>query len=227
LINQILDVSEGPTVDGEMAHPVMKGAVLPRSGSLWILWEQSTRTPDLRLVFDGVKHMVDRNPEWNKVRLCSVILVRLVCMLRWFMDSGRFVDWVLPRGGCCFGFSSSDPCLGAIGRTSSRLFDLHVLLRLDKNISHLGDIVLHQMLVEQVDDLQPTDEYSGGYVFIAIVYQSHLAMKIIDVVLQALPWFHPNLEEMIVVPLELSLKSELIVECVSYIIETPKRVLQK
>jgi len=104
---------------------------------------------------------------------------------------------------------------------------MHVLLRLDKNVSHLGDIVLHQMLVERVDDLQPTDEYSGVYVFIAVVYQSHLAMKIIDVVLQALPWFHPNLEEIIIVPLELSPKSELIVEGVDYIFETPKRVLQK
>jgi len=73
--------------------------------------------------------------------------------------------------------------LGAIGRTPSRIFDLHVLLRPDENVPHLGDIVLHQMLVEQVGDLQPTGECSGGYVFIAVMYQSHLALEIVDVVL--------------------------------------------
>ena len=51
---------------------------------------------------------------------------------------------------------------------------MHVLLRLDKNVSHLGDIVLHQMLVKRVGDLQPTDECSGGYVFTAVVNQSWL-----------------------------------------------------
>ena len=87
---------------------------------------------------------------------------------------------------------------------------------------HLCDIVLHQMLVERVGDLQPINEYSDDYVFIAVVYQSHLALKIVDIVFQALPWFHPNHEEMVDVPLELSPRSELIVEGVNYIIETPK-----
>ena len=63
LINQILEVSsEGLTVDGEMAHLVMEGAVLTGSSCLRVLLEQSTRAPDPRLVFDGVKHMVDENP---------------------------------------------------------------------------------------------------------------------------------------------------------------------
>jgi len=45
---------------------------------------------------------------------------------------------------CCFSFSPLEPCLeGAIGCTPSRLFDLHVLFRLDKNVPHLGNIVLH------------------------------------------------------------------------------------
>jgi len=51
----------------------------------------------------------------------------------------------------------------------------------------IGDIVLHQMLVKLVGGLQPTDECSGNYVFIAVVYQSHLALKIVDVVLRVLP----------------------------------------
>ena len=66
LINQFLEVStEGPTFDGGMTHPVMKGAVIPRSGSLRVLQERSSRAPDPMLVFDGVKHIVDRNLEWN------------------------------------------------------------------------------------------------------------------------------------------------------------------
>ena len=60
---------------------------------------------------------------------------------------------------------------------------------------------------------------ASSYVFITIVYQSHLILKIVDLTLQALPWFHPNYEEMVATPLELSLRSELIVEGVSYIIE--------
>ena len=56
-----------------------------------------------------------------------------------------------------------------IGRTPSRLFDLHVLLRPDENVPHLRDIILHQMLVERVGDLQPANKCSGGYVYITVV----------------------------------------------------------
>jgi len=58
---------------------------------------------------------------------------------------------------------------------------------------------------------------------IAVVHQSHLALEIVDVVLQILSWLHSNREDM-VVSLELSPRSKLIVEGVSYIIKTPKRV---
>ena len=37
---------------------------------------------------------------------------------------------------------------GEIGGTSCCFLDLHVLLRLDEDVPHLGDIVLHQMLVK-------------------------------------------------------------------------------
>ena len=64
MINQILEVSsKGPIVDGEMAHPIMEGTELPRSGSLQVLREQSTWTPDLRPIFDGAKHMINENPK--------------------------------------------------------------------------------------------------------------------------------------------------------------------
>ena len=82
------------------------------------------------------------------------------------------------------------------------------------------------MLVERVGDLQPTDECSNGYVFITTIYQSYLALEIVNVVLLAFPCFYPNREEMVAILLELSLRTELIVENVNYIIETLKRVLQ-
>jgi len=66
LINQILEVSsEGPAYNGGMTHPVMEGAVILGSRSLRVLRERSSQTPDPRLVFDGVEHMLDENPEWN------------------------------------------------------------------------------------------------------------------------------------------------------------------
>ena len=91
---------------------------------------------------------------------------------------------------------------------------------------HLGDIVLYQILAERVGDLQPTDECSGGYDFITVIHQSHLAQKIVDITLHALLWFHSDREEMVVILLELSLRTELIVENVNYIIETLKLVLR-
>ena len=63
------------------------------------------------------------------------------------------------------------------------------------------------MFVEGIGNLQPTDEGDGGYILIAVVYQDHLTLEIVDVVLQALPNFHLNCEEVVVVPLEFSLKS--------------------
>ena len=31
--------------------------------------------PDPRLVFDGIKYMVDENPEWNKVGLYNAVVI--------------------------------------------------------------------------------------------------------------------------------------------------------
>jgi len=65
-----------------------------------------------------------------------------------FMDRDETMARGLPRGNCCLGFSPSNPCLGAIGSTPRCFLDLHVLLRSDEDVPHLGDIILHQMLVE-------------------------------------------------------------------------------
>ena len=65
--------------------------------------------------------------------------------------------------------------------------------RPDKDITHLNSVILHQMFVEGVDDLQPNDEDGSGYILVTIVYQGHLTLKIVDVIL--LPRFHLNYEE--------------------------------
>jgi len=63
LINQVLEVSSEGTLDDGVTHPVIEGAVLLRSWSLWVLRERLCETPDPGLVFDGVKHVIDGNPK--------------------------------------------------------------------------------------------------------------------------------------------------------------------
>ena len=55
--------------------------------------------PDPGLVFDGVKHVVDGDPEWNQVGLCSAILAQLAHVSGRFVDRSGIVIRGLPRGG--------------------------------------------------------------------------------------------------------------------------------
>ena len=66
---------------------------------------------------------------------------------------------------------------GAVGCATGRVLNLDILLDPEENVSHFGDFVLHQVLVERVGDLQPTDERCGRNFFIAVIYPSHLALK--------------------------------------------------
>jgi len=107
LVNKILKVSsKGSIVDGEMTHLIMESAVLPRSGSLRVLREWSTWTPNPKLVFDGIKHMVNENPEWNKVGLFSAIFVRVRRASGWLTDIGGVMVWVLFLRGTVASVSS-------------------------------------------------------------------------------------------------------------------------
>ena len=47
---------------------------------------------------------------------------------------------------------------GAVGYTPGCVFNMNILLDSEENVSHLGDFVLHQVLVKRVGNLQPTDE---------------------------------------------------------------------
>ena len=55
----------------------------------------------------------------------------------------------------------------ATGGSPSRLFNLYILLHPNKDIPHLGDVILHQIFVEGVSDLQLPDEGGSGCVLIS------------------------------------------------------------
>ena len=95
-----------------MDHPVMEGAVLPRSRSFWDLLEWSSWASDQRLVFDGVKHMIDRNSEWDKVGLSVKHIIRLTHVSGALWTAIELWFEFLFGGNCCSGFSPSVPCLG-------------------------------------------------------------------------------------------------------------------
>ena len=78
------------------------------------------------------------------------------------------------------------------------------------------------MFVEGVDNLQPTDKGSSGYVLVAIVYQGHLIWEIGNVVLQTLSSFHLDCEEVVVVPLKFPSRGKLVVERISYFMKVPE-----
>ena len=118
----------------------------------------------------------------------------------WLIDSEGIVARILPRGGLWFWlFDLRALSRGATGGSPTRLFNLYVLLRIEKDISHLGDVILHQIFIEGDGNLQSTDEEVNDYVLITVVYQGHLALKVVDIALQALLRFHFNYEEMVVV----------------------------
>ena len=137
------------------------------------------RAPHLVLIFDGVEDMIHEDFEQSEVGFLSIDLGRILWGL--FVDcAGRSILilregsrrrelWLLPL---ILSFGSAIDC--ALGR----ILNLDVLLGPKENILHLGDFVLHQMFVERVGDLQPTD---GSHVVIAVIHQSHLALKITDI----------------------------------------------
>jgi len=65
--------------------------------------------------------------------------------------------------------------------------------------------VLHQVFVEEVGDLQPTNERDGSHVVFAVIYQGHLALEITDIMFETISELHLNREEVIVVLLKFPL----------------------
>ena len=74
------------------------------------------------------------------------------------------------------------------------------------------------MFVEGVCDLPPVDEDDNNCVLVTIVYHDHLTLKVVDVVLQTLHGFHLDCEE-VIVSLEFSSRSKLVIECVGHVMK--------
>ena len=51
------------------------------------------------------------------------------------------------------------------------------------------------MFVEGVGDLQPTNEYSGSHIVIAVIHKGHLALKITDKMFEALSGLYLDLRK--------------------------------
>ena len=83
------------------------------------------------------------------------------------------------------------------------------------------------MLVEGIGDLQPADKGGGGHLLVAVIYQGHLTLKIINIILQALFGFHLNCEEVVVFPLEFPPRSKLVKKCLSHLMKILERIPRK
>ena len=70
-----------------------------------------------------------------------------------------------------------------------------------KDLTHLGDVVLQEVLVQGVSDLQPADECECRYLLIIVRDFGQLALKEVDIGLEAIPRLHLDREEVMAAPL--------------------------
>ena len=80
------------------------------------------------------------------------------------------------------------------------------------------------MFVEEVRDLHPTNERGGNHVVIAIIYQSHLALEITDILFPGL-----YLEGKVVIAIfpQLPSGSVLVVQSILHLPEISERLFQE
>ena len=92
------------------------------------------------------------------------------------------------------------PTLGrGIGYISGCTLHLDVLLNLREDVPYFGDLMLHQVLVEGVGDLQPTDERDSSHIVIVLIHQSHLVLKITDILLEIFPEIYLDGEKVVAI----------------------------
>ena len=141
--------SEGGTIYREVSPPIVKGTVLPRPRSFRVQREWYAQALDPGLVFDGIEDMFDRYLERNEVEFCCTSLIEFERTPRWHVDGGGVVARILPWGELQLWFLDIGSLFGrATGGSPCRLFNLHVILCSDKDVPHLGDIILHQVPVK-------------------------------------------------------------------------------
>ena len=171
------------------------------------------------MIFNGAEDIVHRDFEGGEVSFLSAGLGR-GCRLVYCYNDPILI--LLQEKRLWFLFLPFIPSFGrAIGYVPRSILDMYELLSTREDVPHPGDFTLHQAFVG-VGDLQPTDERRGKHVVIAVIHQGHLALKIIDVMFEALFGFHLDHEEVIVILLKLPSESILVIESLLHLFETPK-----
>ena len=89
-----------------------------------------------------------------------------------------------------------------VGGSLHRLFELNVGLSTNKNLAHLANVVLQEMLVQGMSNLQPADACESGN-FLSTLGDFELILKEIEVRLESVSLHHFDKEEVVVVPLNL------------------------
>ena len=80
------------------------------------------------------------------------------------------------------------------------------------------------MFVKRVGNLHSTNEHDDNDIVIAVVYQSHLTLKITDILFETLLGLYLDSKEVIVVLSQLSSRSVLVVENLLHLSEISKRL---
>ena len=125
--------------------------------------------------------------------------------------------------------SISPLCLsldGVVGRIFNSILNLYILLGASEDVPHLSDLLFHHMLIEGVGDLQLTDEHGGSHIDIAVMHQCYLALKITNIVFEAISGLHLDCEEVVVILLELPSGSILVIESLLQLFEAPERLFR-
>ena len=71
-----------------------------------------------------------------------------------------------------------------LGRAFYRLLQLDVCLGSIHDLAPTGDVIFHQMFVQQVGDSQPVDECESRHILVAVVYFGQLTLKVANVRLE-------------------------------------------
>ena len=106
--------------------------------------------------------------------------------------------------------------------TPCNILNLYVFLSSREDVPHSGDFMLHQVFVEGLRDLQPTDKRNDSHVVIAIIHQRHLALEVTDVIIEALSGLHLDRGKVIDVILKLQSRSIFVIEGQLHLFETPE-----
>ena len=143
----------------------------------------------------------------------------VVCRCHWKLDSESSLGRRQAPGALVSPFIL--PCGRALGCITGCILNLNVFLSSKEVVPHLGDFMLHQVLVEGVSDLQPTDECRSSHAIIVVIHQGYLPLEITDIVFKALSGLHLDRKEVIIVLLQLLLGSVLVVEGILHLFEAP------